>query len=428
MFIEKLKVTNFKSFDEIDISLGKFNVFIGANASGKSNFASIFKFLGDIARFGLDNAISMHGGVDFIKNVNIGVSKDLSVELRINFERNVDLPIGKKRQKRGFYVDSLLYRFTIKFYTRGKMYAVKEEILEVDIYPKTLKTNNGGSKKKKELRAGTLLMRRDEKNKVTAVLEAENLPIKLGDILPGVDLFTKEGVLEMQTPKALILVNTVFGIPINLVLFAFFRDLEVYDIDPKLPKRSSLITGKTVLESDASNLAIVLGNIVKKKKDREKLCNLVKDLLPFIQGITVQKMVDRSLIACLRETYSGKRFLPASLMSDGTINLTAMIIALYFEVRPLIVIEEPDRNIHPHLVSKLVDMMKEVSEDRQMQIIVTTHNPQMVKYSGIENLYLVHRDNGFSRISKPCEKEEVTHFLKDEMGVEDLFVQNMLEW
>lgn len=37
MQIKKIKVSNFKSFDEVEIELGRFNVLIGANASGKSN-------------------------------------------------------------------------------------------------------------------------------------------------------------------------------------------------------------------------------------------------------------------------------------------------------------------------------------------------------------------------------------------------------
>lgn len=41
MSIKKIKVTNFKSFKDLEIILDKFNVLIGANASGKSNFVQI---------------------------------------------------------------------------------------------------------------------------------------------------------------------------------------------------------------------------------------------------------------------------------------------------------------------------------------------------------------------------------------------------
>jgi predicted ATPase len=73
----------------------------------------------------------------------------------------------------------------------------------------------------------------------------------------------------------------------------------------------------------------------------------------------------------------------------------------------------------------VVDMMKETSQKRQ--IIVTTHNPEIVKYADLEDILLISRDKeGFSRISKPCEKEEVKIFLQHEMGIEELYVQNLL--
>lgn len=190
-----------------------------------------------------------------------------------------------------------------------------------------------------------------------------------------------------------------------------------------------MITGKTELEPNGSNLAIVLKNILENRKKRERISNLIKDLLPFIEDLTVEKLADKSLLASLKEIYSGKNFLPAPLISDGTINITALIIALYFEEKPLIIIEEPERNIHPYLISKVIGMMKEVSERLKKQIIVTTHNPEVVRYTDIENILLVHRDDkGFTQISRPAEKEEVKIFLENKMGIEDLYVQNLLEW
>jgi predicted ATP-dependent endonuclease of OLD family len=70
--------------------------------------------------------------------------------------------------------------------------------------------------------------------------------------------------------------------------------------------------------------------------------------------------------------------------------------------------------------------MKDASIKKQ--IIVTTHNPEMVKNADLENILLVSRDkDGFSTISRPAEKEEVKTFLKNEIGIEDLYVQNLLE-
>ena len=69
MAIKKIKISNFKSFQNLEVEIGKFNLLIGANASGKSNFIQVFKFLRDIIQHGLDNAISLQGGVEYFRNV-----------------------------------------------------------------------------------------------------------------------------------------------------------------------------------------------------------------------------------------------------------------------------------------------------------------------------------------------------------------------
>ncbi len=77
MGIKRIEIKNFKSFKKLEIDLGRFNVLIGANASGKSNFVQIFKFLRDIANSGLKNAISMQGGIEYLRNINLGSSENL---------------------------------------------------------------------------------------------------------------------------------------------------------------------------------------------------------------------------------------------------------------------------------------------------------------------------------------------------------------
>jgi len=81
MPIQHVHVENFKSFSELDIELSRFHVLIGSNAAGKSNFISIFKFLRDITRHGIVNAIAMQGGSEYLQNTTIGSSRDLVIRV-----------------------------------------------------------------------------------------------------------------------------------------------------------------------------------------------------------------------------------------------------------------------------------------------------------------------------------------------------------
>ena len=428
MQIKNIKVSNFKSFEEVNVDLGRFNVLIGANASGKSNFINILQFLKDIAENGLDNAISMQG-VDYIQNINIGASKNLSVELHIE-SKDEPVKFGTEKDKRiiGTKAYEFMYKFSIEFYKRKSGYKrIAEERLEANCNFVELEKKNGKIKEKEKIGEGKIILINDE-GRVKCELEPKDIPIRMEDIVPP--FFSKKEFLEEKlSPKELFIETPIFLPPISFKINGFFRNMSIYDFDPKLSKHATLITGKTELEPNGSNLAIVLKNILDDRKKAERISNLIKDFLPFIDDITVEKLPDKSLLAGLKEIYYGNTFLPAFLISDGTINITALIIALYFEKTPLTVIEEPERNIHPYLISKVVEMMNDVSERLKKQIIVTTHNPEVVRHGDIENILLVHRDDkGFSQISRPAEKEEVKIFLENKMGIEELYVQNLLEW
>ena len=170
---------------------------------------------------------------------------------------------------------------------------------------------------------------------------------------------------------------------------------------------------------------MVLRDILQDPERKRKFSNLLKDLLPFFEDLEIEDLTGKSLILKLREFYSGNRFIPSPFISDGTINLINSIIALYFEDKSLIIIEEPERYIHPALIPKLVDMMKDAA--RKKQIILSTHNVEIVKSAGPDDIYLVSRgEGGFSYITRPYEKEEVRTFLANNINIEDLYTKDLL--
>ena len=129
MAIKRITISNFKSFDKLDIELGKFNILIGANASGKSNFLQIFAFLRDITNHGLDNAISMQGGIAYLRNINIGSSENFSLEVVSDQEYSGILAKGKGKELIGIKVYETNYTFTMKFKKKGLGFEIVEDKL-----------------------------------------------------------------------------------------------------------------------------------------------------------------------------------------------------------------------------------------------------------------------------------------------------------
>ncbi len=418
MTIKTIHVKNFKSFKELQVDLGKFNVLIGANASGKSNFIRVIEFLRDIERHGLDNAIQLQGGREYLTNLNIGVGESLSVEVVLSEGAGKTGPIiaSSKDGKNHLFLDDpeVSYSFSIHFRKKGAGFDVLDDrlVFKGDFKTWSRTAEAGERVHRQHDGVGEVVVRRDGETISVKAIPPEGLSLAEYEVMPW--------LLRGNVPqRSLVLehAESVTGRPL--------QGIAIYDFDPKLPKKATPITGKADLEEDGSNLAIVLKNIIGNADRKRKLENLLGDLLPFVAGLQVEKFADKSLLFSLRETYAKKQSLPASLISDGTINVTALIAALYFEKKPVAIIEEPERNIHPSLISKVVAMMKDASQGKQ--IIVTTHNPEVVRHADVGDVLLVSRNGeGFSTISRPSENKDVQVFLQNEMGLEELFVENLL--
>ena len=152
---------------------------------------------------------------------------------------------------------------------------------------------------------------------------------------------------------------------------------------------------------------------------------LVSNILPFVKTIGVKDFV-KSVMFTVAEKHLEEP-MPSSLLSDVTVSVVALVVSLYFEEMPVVVVEEPERHMHPSLMAKAVEMMRDASERRQ--IIITTHSPELVRYAGLESLYAIKKgSDGYSEIGRPFTNKELVKFLENDMGVGEMHVQNLLEW
>lgn len=82
----------------------------------------------------------------------------------------------------------------------------------------------------------------------------------------------------------------------------------------------------------------------------------------------------------LEESFAGRKVnREAALLSDGTLRALAIAAAL-LSVEPgsTVIIEEVDNGIHPPRVGQLLDLMEETAHNRDLNVLVTTHNPALL--------------------------------------------------
>ena len=412
--LKHIKVQNFKSFKNLDIPLDKFNVIIGANASGKSNFAQVFKFLNDVAIDGLDSAISQQGGMEYLLNFTSPRSS-LSYEITFNVQTTNRIFFIWRIIGREAAITKAVYRFEIQLESNSKIKIIDDEWrVSVDV-------SDGG----KELPTLEIAIKNEDGELKIRMDDPQD--DQLRNEITQIKKYTEEFFSGIpQKPQLLTLEHPVIASYILSGIGDFCSEIEVYDFDPKLAKLAVPMRGANELEPDGANLAIAMKNVMEDADNRKMFSNIIADVLPFVHSVDTEKLLDRSVILMQIENYFKDRSIPATLISDGTINVTALICALYFQDNPLAIIEEPERNIHPSLIDRIANMMKDASSKKQ--IIVTTHSTEMVRYVDIENILLIRRDEvGNSEIIKPGNQADVKEFLKSNMDIRELYVQNMLD-
>ena len=405
------------------MELDDFNVLIGPNAAGKSNFLQILRFVRDVYNWGLDNAISLEGGITFLRNVKLGASQPTMIEITADARNQILSQVAGERYVAQndaqvlFRAREMVYRLAVKSRSRGRSFEVGEDTLRVsaDIFTKS-ESKEGPTER--SLGEGSILITKS-RNKINS-----NIEIKAGTE-PITKVRNQPHIEPRIKPKS-VLLEAPYAYFNGSLLSQLAQDITVLDFDPKMSKRATAIVGKVDLEEDGSNLSIVLKNIVEDKKKRQELIQLVSDLLRFVKEIDVEKFADRSLLFKLKESYSEKHVIPASLISEGSINVSALVVALYFMQHSFVAIEEPERNLHPFLISKVVEMIQDVS--RKKQVLATTHSVELVRKVDPRKILIVERDqDGYSNVMRPEEKETVKGFLENGMGIDELYAQNFFE-
>jgi len=427
MKIKKIEIKNFKSYKKLNIKFENFNVLIGPNAAGKSNCIQGIKFFRDIVSDGLDNAISMQGGIGYIKNLNSHLS-DNEIAFSIIFVPDKPFRFSKIKGKNEyeFRITEFEYNFVLEVINSGNDYKIKSDKLT-----QTYELFRSNLKKKEFLLASKFsiskLSDRFKFNFPKKIRHPFSLPDLKELFFIGFKDFTIEKRLlrTSELKKSLLLETPLYFMPYVETLKRDFAKICIYDFNPKQPKIATSVAGKAHLEENGENLALVLKRILANGHQKRKFLNLLTYLLPFVETLDVESLLDKYLQIVIKEKYSSDKLIPGFLLSDGTVFLLAIIIAMYFEEKPIVIFEEPERRIHPYLISKVIDMMKDASLTKQ--IILSTHNPEIVKYAGTDYINFVSRDKeGFSTMIKAHEKNEIRAFLENEIGIEELYVQNLL--
>jgi predicted ATPase len=161
-----------------------------------------------------------------------------------------------------------------------------------------------------------------------------------------------------------------------------------YGIIPeKLGEMQTLDSGLQ-LRPDGSNGASVLRHLNDTNPDRfERVAELLKSVVPGVTGIGTQLFGGRFESVRFEEegpTPESPMAFMAPSMSEGTLRVLGFLLAAYQPLAPsVMVIEEPEANIHPAAAEVVTSVLIDAS--RRSQILVTTHSPEVLDYDDLSD-------------------------------------------
>jgi predicted ATPase len=403
MAITALTLRNFRSFREAELRLRPFLLLVGRNAAGKSNLIHGFLFLRDIARSGLANAISLQGGLAYLQNAGLACGRDLGVEVELTLPVEMSalaLPDGRRLE---IAPGACTYAFAL------------------------------GCNERAEVREDRFVMRFSVKapgneqaqGSVEIVHEGDRLRYAF-DLPAGVDeaVFLPPALRETRLGPDSLMLESPTLYPMGLVRRALAL-VSCYEFGPRLTKRLDLRTGRAELAEDGSNAAIALGRVLAHADSRRQFLALLRDLLPFIEDVVVGDGPGGAPEIRVAEVYAPGRYLPAEALSSGTVELFALLVALFFSPRELAIFEEPAARLHPLVAGRLVGLMREAAATQPL--LVSTQHPAVLRHAPVEDVCLVARDeDGFSVLSRPADRADVRTFLEEEVGLDELFLADLL--
>jgi len=383
--LKRIEIENYKSLHKVGIDLPDFSVMVGPNAAGKTNFANAIDFISSVARNGLPTAVNDYGGYE-----NICFRRARRARGAIQFFLNVgNIAITYAGKEIEFQYE---YKFAFKAVERtiSSEYQITKEFLRVRF------RNRSRNKNWYEL----IIYDHTPPKEVSVIVNNE---IENKFLVPPEDFLKR--VFKKEKPDLtsynLILASKLRGLPPFMFLIHFLENLRVFQIMPSSASRAASASGTQEMDKNGGNLPAALHFL--QRENKKQFINLLEQLklaVPTVEKIETDYVETRQLGLFLSERGMSRRMY-ASELSDGTLRTIALFVPLIDKRYAFIVIEEPENCIHPWVTRQFVNACREQSNSKQ--IILTTHSPVLVSQLKPDELFLVDRYDGQTRIQRAIE-------------------------
>lgn len=352
MKISNMKINGYKNLVNCEYVLEDFNVLIGANNSGKSNLLEVFSFLNMILTGSEDlkERLLNEGELDNNKILSHCKSfKDNSISFEIEFNELVfnelykysyfiEVIIGNDAFPSG-YVNKEAFKYK-KMSSTGPMSTAFER-------------ENTIVKKVK----GTKIQKIDGSEALISLIS------KIKDIKDSFDKPTQNGI------------DDIFLLCKTPVLYS----------SPDVIRES--IKKQNFVMKNGRIVALALIEEIDKILKSDK-AQYYREILKDVLNIGDINVINIALdLKNLTITFNNKQKNDINELSDGTLIVLNIVTYLVSNKYPIIAIEELENSIHPKLLKKMINLLK--NNFCNTQIIITAHSPILLNMVKVDEVSII---------------------------------------
>ena len=331
--LKSIHIQGFKSIRDARVELGRVNVLIGANASGKSNLIAFFRMLREIVDRKLQLHIAKRGGPNAILHSGGKVTKSLGGEIVVEDSDGLRYP----------------YQFMLEPSAGNGFIFVKDVYLWPDF------------------------------------VEGVTFPFRS-------DAGAHEAGIHLDIDSSL---KTSAQNEVAAV-YRSLNEFQFHDTSDSSPMRlAGYIADNHRMNRDGSNLASVLHKFAKTKPSfYRRIVATIRQVFPQFDDFVLEpEALDQNSIRLNWRERSQDTLFGPHQFSDGTLRFIALATLLLQpedELPKVIVIDEPELGLHPNAIAVLAALIHKAS--RYSQLIVATQSVTLLDQFEPREVIVVERD------------------------------------
>ena len=363
--LTKLRAKNYKSLEDVTTPLRPLTVFVDPNNAGKSDILDCLLFLQELLELGAPSVHS-RGGFQYLV-----WGGDLKRQIEIELDAQIRDGSGSEH----------LITYQVEIAGGPRHYAISREICSTRI---------DGEKRR-------LLEFPIEQDRVGVWDQTGRQIANWSSSKTGRQLHLS----DCKDPTRY---------PILSALAEAMHDWAFHNFVPSRMEQPGPAKKALRLQKEGENISSVLHTFQSEWGESfAEVEELLKTAVPEMERLLTLPEEGQTYLAIEEQGFPLR--IPSWAMSDGTLRFLGQLVALLSPNPPtLACFEEPENCIHPGLLELVVDVFKSAS--RKIQVLVTTHSPDLLNFLASEELMIVEKQGGKTRCREARDIAGVKEALK----------------